>query len=209
MPRKPKKGYFVRGEFVAAGSARDLELKQALRGSDAPSRTELKRESEAAQQLGESLLSLRADLLTALNLPDKLTLALQDARRITDFEGRRRQMQFIGKLMRQLEPDGLAAARAALELQHQGLQHDTDLLHQAETWREQLVRDDGALPRWLAEHPDTDVQSLRALVRQARKDLQAGAPGSAPRQGRAYRDLFRQLRAQLSSEPLPSNPVEP
>ena len=72
MSRKPKKGYFVSGQFVAEGSELDLELKRELKGSDAPSRTELKRESAELQKLGEDLLDLRADLMARLTLPDKL-----------------------------------------------------------------------------------------------------------------------------------------
>ena len=96
MSRKPKRGYYVRGQFVAEGSELDLELTRQAKGDTDTSKTDLKRESAALQDLGEALLTLRADLLAPLPLPDKLTDALQDAKRITDFEGRRRQMQFIG-----------------------------------------------------------------------------------------------------------------
>src|SRR5450830_152613 len=104
MSRKLKKGYFVRGEFIAEGSERDIELKAELKGADDQSRTDLKRESTELQKLGEALLTLRADLLERLPLSDKFRDAIADAKRITNFEGKRRQMQFIGKLMRQLAP---------------------------------------------------------------------------------------------------------
>src|SRR5688572_677334 len=110
MSRKPKKGYYVRGEFVAEGSELDLELKAELKGTTESSKTDLKRESTEQQQLGEDLLTLRADLLERLGLPEKLQDALAEAKRITNFEGKRRQMQFIGKLMRKLEPEVLEAA---------------------------------------------------------------------------------------------------
>ncbi len=118
MSRKPKKGYYVKGQFVAEGSELDLELKRELRGDTDVSRTDLKRESTELQKLGESLLNLRADLLAKLELPDKLLEAMAEAKRITNFEGKRRQMQFVGKLMRQLDPAVLDAARAALVEQH-------------------------------------------------------------------------------------------
>ncbi|MGB7646809.1 MAG: ribosome biogenesis factor YjgA, partial [Pseudomonas fluorescens] len=102
MSRKLKKGYFVRGEFVAEGSERDLELKAELKGTDDQSRTDLKRESTELQKLGEALLTLRVDLLERLELSDKFKDAIADAKRITNFEGKRRQMQYIGKLMRLL-----------------------------------------------------------------------------------------------------------
>jgi ribosome-associated protein len=102
MSRKPKKGYFVRGQFVAEGSELDLQLKAELKGTDV-SRTDLKKESAELQKLGESLVTLRADLLTGLALSEKLVDALAEAGRITNFEGKRRQMQFVGKLMRGLD----------------------------------------------------------------------------------------------------------
>ena len=202
MSRKPKKGYFVRGQFVAEGSELDLELKRELKGGDEPSKTELKRESTELQALGEDLLTLRADLMARLDLSDKLVDALADARRITNFEGRRRQMQFIGKLMRKIEPHTLDAIRAALEEQRMGSATETLALHQAEQWRDRLIAHEDAFGLWMDEYPGTDTQQLRALVRQARKD--AGPPdrdavsrGLAPRHGRAYRELFQMIKAQL------------
>src|SRR6185369_17890544 len=87
MPRKPKKGYFVRGQFIAEGSEEDLALKAELKGTDEASKTDLKRESTELQKLGEALLTLRADLMDGLALPDQLVEAVNQARRITDFEG--------------------------------------------------------------------------------------------------------------------------
>jgi ribosome-associated protein len=202
MSRKPKKGYYVRGHFVAEGSELDLELKAELKGTTESSKTDLKRESEELQKLGEELMHLRADLLAPLGLPDKLLDAMAEARRITNFEGKRRQMQFVGKLMRKLEDETLQAARAALQEQRSGSAADTLALHQAEQWRDALIADDEALTRWLAEFPGTDSQQLRALVRQARKDARpadaaAVSQGLAPRQGRAYREVFQFVKEQL------------
>ena len=141
MSRKLKKGYFVRGEFVAEGSERDLELKRELKGTDEQSRTDLKRESTELQKLGEDLLTLRADLMARLDLSEKLKDAVIEARRITNFEGKRRQMQFIGKLMRLLDPAALEAVRTALHEQNYGSAQDNLALHLAETWRDRLVAD--------------------------------------------------------------------
>ena len=204
MSRKPKKGYFVRGQFVAEGSELDLELKRELKGGDQPSKTDLKRESDQLQALGEQLLGLRPDLFKPLPLPEKLADALAEAKRITNFEGKRRQMQFIGKLMRLLEPEVLEAVRQALEVQRLGHARDADALHLAEEWRERLIASDEAVQDWMAQHPGTDSQQLRALVRQARKDAvpasnAAVSQGLAPRQGRAYRELFQTLKATLAT----------
>jgi ribosome-associated protein len=198
MSRKPKKGYFVRGQFVAEGSALDLELKAELKGTDGASRTDMKRESDALQELGEELLTLRADRLAQLGLPDKLNDALAELRRITNFEGRRRQAQFVGKLMRKLDDETVDQARAALAEQRRGPAREAALLHHTEQWRTLLLEGDEALARWMAQYPETDAQQLRSLVRQARKDAVPEKPGLAPRHGRAYREIFQLLREQLN-----------
>ncbi len=198
MSRKPKKGYYVRGEFVAEGSELDLELKRELKGTDEASRTDLKRESTELQKLGEDLLTLRASLFEALPLGEKLSDAVLEAKRISNFEGKRRQMQFIGKLMRKLDEPTLDAVRTALAEQNSTPAAETAALHEAERWRDRLVADDDALGGWIETHPGTDAQQLRALVRQARKDIKAGPPGEAPRQGKAYRDVFQLVRQQLA-----------
>jgi ribosome-associated protein len=209
MSRKLKKGYFVRGEFVAEGSERDIELKAELKGTDDQSRTDLKRESTELQKLGSDLLGLRADLLARLALSDKLKDALADAKRITNFEGKRRQMQFIGKLMRLIEPEVLVEVRAALDEQANGSAAENLALHQAELWRDRLLADDEAAGQWIAQYPSTDTQQLRALVRQARKDAIPEKPGAAVRHGRAYREIFQLVREALSAIPDPDASIHP
>ena len=206
MSRKLKKGYFVKGQFVAEGSELDIQLKAELKGTPDASRTDLKRESDALQDLGKELLSLRADLFERVGLPEKLVDALAEAKRITNFEGKRRQMQYVGKIMRKLDPELVQAARQALEEQHKGSADVKLTLHLAEQWRDRLIADDEALAPWMAEHPDTDTQQLRALIRQARKyappaDKAAVSQGLAPRKGRAYRDLFQLVREHMGDVP--------
>jgi len=200
MSRKLKKGYFVKGQFVAEGSELDLEYKRELKGTDDATRTDLKRESTELQKLGEDLLTLRVELMTRLALPEKLTEAVAEAKRISNFEGKRRQMQFIGKLMRKLEATQLDGIRTALIEQHTPSALETQTLHQAEMWRDRLVNEDDALGQWITLSPSTDSQQLRALVRQARKDAKPEKPGAAVRHGRAYRDIFQIVRAQLLGE---------
>ncbi|MDR2852512.1 MAG: DUF615 domain-containing protein [Burkholderiaceae bacterium] len=208
MSRKPAKGYFVRGHFVAEGSELDLELKRELKGAEL-SKTELKRESAALQALGQSLLGLRPALFEPLALGEKLREAIDAARRISNFEGRRRQMQYIGKLMRTLEPDVIEAIRWAIDAQARGPAQETAALHEAEHWRDRLIADASALGEWIERHPATDAQQLRALVRQARKDIKTdAAPGQALRQGRAYREIFQIVRAQLLSLPTAHGDVQ-
>jgi ribosome-associated protein len=196
MGKHFKKGYWVKGQFVAEGSEMDMLLKNA----DIPSKSDLKRESEDLQKLGEDLLTLRADLYAKLDLPENLHQAIEDAKRITAHEGKRRQMQYIGKLMRKVDAEPI---RAALDAQRMGSASETLALHEAEAWRDQLIADDEAFQTWVQAHPSTDTQQLRALIRQARKDQQAAAKtpaGQTPRHGRAYREIFQLVRDALAAQ---------
>lgn len=154
-----------------------------------PSRTQQKKESEALQALGLELLALPDSRLDAIGLPDNLRQALRDGKKITANGGKRRQMQYIGKLMRQVDAEPLREAVAAFKLGHS---HDQLRLHQLEALRERLIADDEALQTLVSEHPGVDVQQLRSLVRSARKD--AAAQPEA-RSGRGYRELFQFLKA--------------
>ncbi len=206
MSRKPKKGYFVRGQFVAEGSELDLELKAELKGTEGLSRTDRKKDSDDRQDLGVELLTLRSELMERLSaqghITDQLREALVEARRITNFEGKRRQMQYVGKLMRKLSEDAVDAVKDALNEQRMGSTKDTLALHLAESWRDRLMAEDSALQDWMNEYPSTDSQQLRALVRQARKDdvtTKADiAKGLLPRQSRSYRDIFQLIKEQLN-----------
>ncbi len=188
---KAIKGYWSNGRFV-----KPEEI--ALEEVGPPSKTQLKAEADEKQALGEALLTLRADLMARLDLPDKLLDALKEAKRITNFEGRRRQMQFIGKLMRPLDTEPI---RAAIDEQANGSADLTLALHLAEQWRDKLITSDDALSEWLTEYPDTDSQQLRALIRQARKDAKPEKPGEAPRHGKSYREIFQMVRQAMAQEP--------
>lgn len=186
---KAIKGYWSNGRFV-----KPEEI--ALEDKGPPSKTQLKAEADDKQALGEALLTLRADLMARLDLPDKLLDAIADAKKITNFEGRRRQMQFIGKLMRPLDAEPI---RDAINEQLSGSAELTLQLHLAEQWRDKLVADDDALGAWLVEYPATDAQQLRALIRQARKDYKPEKPGEAARQGKSYREIFQLVKQQMSA----------
>jgi ribosome-associated protein len=154
------------------------------------------------------LLTLRADLLAKLPLSDKLVDAILEAKRITNFEGRRRQLQFVGKLMRRLETNVLEQVRSALNEQNNGSAAENLLLHQAEQWRERMMADDQAVSDWIDQHPETDTQHLRALVRQARKEAVPEKAGAAVRHGRTYRDIYQLLRDALNDVPEPPAPLD-
>jgi ribosome-associated protein len=161
-----------------------------------PSKTQKKRESHVLQSLGEDLLTLPADRLAPLGLPEILLDAVKAAKKITAHEGRRRQMQYIGKLMRNVDAEPIREAVAAFKLGHA---KDSLALHQSERWRERLLAEDGALQEFIEQHAGIDVQQLRSLVRAARKDA---ALEPEKRSGRAYRELFQFIKAeQLRAEP--------
>lgn len=157
---------------------------------DRPSKSQKKREMHDLQSLGEDLLTLPADRIATLALPEILLDALRAARKITAHEGRRRQMQYIGRLMRQVDPEPIREAVAAFKLGHA---KDSLALHESERWRTRLLAEDEALQAFIAEHAGIDVQQLRSLVRAARKDA-AGAPEQ--RNGRAFRELFQFIKAE-------------
>jgi ribosome-associated protein len=165
-----------------------------------PSKSQRKRESTAAQDLGAQLVQLTTARLQALTLPESLREALLTYRNTRTHEGRRRQMQYIGKLMRHVDTAPLAEAVAESRL---GSARATLALHRAEKWREDLVADDDAVTRWIAEHPGCDAQHFRNLVRRARLEHQErpaeAAAGEGLRQGKAWRELFRAIRSSLDA----------
>ena len=161
--------------------------------NDRPSKTALKREAHEQQTLGEALAALSEARLAALDMPEALRDALREYQRTKSHEGRRRQRQLIGKLMRHADLAPLQEAVAQAQL---GRAHDSLALHRAEHWRVELVAGDDALTRWLAEHPATDAQQLRTLIRNARKE--AALPPEQ-RHGRAWRELFQFIKPALAA----------
>ena len=167
---------------AAAAAAESLERLQR------PSKTRRKADSHELQTLGASLVELGDERLLALGLPEPLRDAIAAYRRIRTHEAKRRQMQLIGKLMRTADVD---TARRAVEERELGRAQDSLALHQAERWRAELLADDEAMTRFATAHAGADTQRLRALVRNARKDVSL-APEQ--RSGRAFRELFQFVR---------------
>jgi ribosome-associated protein len=157
-----------------------------------PSKTQLKQQMHELQQLGESLAGLPAERLSALPLPERLRDAIAEFKRTRSHEGRRRQLQFIGKLMRAVDAEPLLAAVATDRL---GPALHALQLHEAERWRLELVNDDEAIARWSNAHPDSDAQRLHALVQAARRE---GPLSVGQRQGRAWRELFQFVKLNLA-----------
>lgn len=158
-----------------------------------PSKTRRKRQMHQLQRLGQELTELPAQRLQELDLPERLREAITEFKRTRSHEGRRRQLQFIGKLMREVDD---APLRAAVDAEHLAPAAAALQLHEAERWRLELVNDDSAAERWSHAHPAGDLQRLRALVQAARHE--AGLP-PGQRHGRAWRDLFRFVRGHLDA----------
>ena len=149
------------------------------------SRTKKKLQVEELQKLGAALIALPAVTLDALALPVELLSAVRDAQRITSHEALRRQVQFIGKVMRRIDPEPVRAAVAAIAGQSAATRARQKRLEQ---WRERLIADDAALTEFASEHAAADLQAMRTLIRNARKEIAESKPP------RAQRELFRVLR---------------
>ncbi len=158
-------------------------------GFDRPSKSQLKKDMHELQSLGEALVALPENRVVDLPMSDQLRDAVAEYKRTRSHEGRRRQMQYIGKLMRRNDVEPIREAVTAMQL---GQAKDSLALHEAERWRVELIASDDALTRWTADHPSCDLQQLRSLIRAARKDA-AGTPEQ--RNGRAYRELFQFIKS--------------
>ena len=157
-------------------------------GYDRPSKSQLKREMHALQELGEALIALPKDALKRMPMPEALDDAVREARRITDHEGKRRQVQYVGRVMRSLLDEETAALRTALDSYNGINKAETARLHWIERTREKLLADDAALTEFIRQHPAVDPQEGRTLIRNARKEAQQGKPP------RYFRELFQWIK---------------
>jgi ribosome-associated protein len=156
-----------------------------------PSKTRRKKEMLALQDLGAQLVELNAQQLETMQLPEPLLAAVLETKRLSKHEARRRQLQYIGRLMRDIDA---APIRDRLgQWRGQGREH-TAQLHAIERWRDELLAADPALQRFLDEHPGADSQKLRALIRNARREQSAALPP------KCFRELFRALRETIDKE---------
>ena len=152
---------------------------------DAPSKSQRKREMDALQVLGSALTELSNETLRSLSLPEDLLAALLEYRRLKAHGAQRRQRQYIGRIMRSVDPEPIRARLAIMRGESD--QHNA-WLHRLEHLRERLLADDSVLAEFITSHPHSDAQTLRTLLRNARKEqLENKAP-------KAYRQIFQQLK---------------
>ncbi|SHH54808.1 ribosome biogenesis factor YjgA [Pollutimonas bauzanensis] len=163
-------------------------------GYDRPSKSQVKRDMLALQDLGKQLVELSTDRLKQLPLSEKLYDAVRQAQRTTSREGLRRQIHYVGKLMRDADAD---AIRTQLDIWENGSREQTRAMHRLEALRDLLLKDDEALTGLLDAYPGADIQHLRTLIRASRKEAQSNAAlhaGQDP-QRKHYRALFQAIKA--------------
>jgi ribosome-associated protein len=156
------------------------------------SKTRRKKEMHELQALGAALVELPESQIASLRIGDELREAVLEAKRIDSHEARRRQLQYIGRLMREVDP---APIRAQLDALTGHSAQEAARHRRLEALRERLLADDGALTVYIAEHAGADLQELRTLIRNARREQKEGRPP------RAYRELFRLLKSLEAGTP--------
>lgn len=153
-----------------------------------PSKTQRKQEMHALQEMGEQLVEFDTKQLNELALPEILMSAIMEAKLIRKHGARRRQMQYIGKLMRKIDvtpfQDKLASWR-------NGTQEHIAWLHQLEHWRTRLLADNQAFTELAQKYPTADIPHLRRLVRNAHKEKKAEKPP------KSFRAIFRELQTAI------------
>ncbi|MHB1083600.1 MAG: ribosome biogenesis factor YjgA [Thiobacillus sp.] len=158
---------------------------------DGPSKSQQKRDVEALQVLGEELVKLPDSQFKRMDLPENLRIAVADCRKITQNGALRRQKQYIGKLMRSVDP---APIQAQIDVFNGASVAETAKLHQAEKWRDKLIADDQALTIFLNAYPDTDVTHLRQIIRNARDEAKLNKPP------KSFREIFRVIREAMQAK---------
>lgn len=151
-----------------------------------PSKSQEKRDCDALKKLGDELVTIKQEDLDTMSLPDTLLGALREARKIQSRSGLKRQRQYIGKIMRQIDSDEIK--KQLEQIRHK---HDTNTVQfrKIEQWRDRLLLDDKtALSEIIDTHPEIDRQHINQLIRQAKREQQQEKPPAAARK------LFKYLR---------------
>ena len=156
-----------------------------------PSKTQLKKQMHDLQALGAELVELNEQQLASVDLPERLLDAVKAARSMTKFGARRRQLQYIGKLMRDVDPDPI---RSRLDAWKSASRAQTMRLHLLERWRTRLIEEPDAVTAFTREYPRADTARLRLLVRNTHRERDAQ---QAPR---SYRALFQLLNETIEPE---------
>ena len=154
-----------------------------------PSKSQLKREMTALQKLGEALVDAPRDRVKKVPMPEDVLEAILECQQITSHEGRRRQLQFVGKKMRTLSEEEAAIIQKTVDGWRGTSKSEAAALHAIERQRERLLANDNGLTDLCAQHPTLNVQQLRTLIRNARKEQAENKPP------KAYREIFQILKS--------------
>jgi ribosome-associated protein len=161
-----------------------------------PSKSQLKRDMTALQKLGAELIAESRDRVKRVPMPEDVRDAILECQLIKDHEGRRRQLQYVGKKMRTLDEAELALIQNTIDSWKGLSKAGTAAMHALERRRERLLADDNVLTELLTQHPQLDAQQVRAMIRNARKEQAENKPP------KAYREIFqllKQLQAKTSA----------
>ena len=159
-----------------------------------PSKTKAKEESDSLQELGKRLVGVGNDRLKKLDIPETLADAVREAKRISSFGALRRQMQYIGKLMRDVDIEPIQEMLDELD----GVSNKANArFHALEKQREKLLADESIITALKNEHPDLDVSALRTLRRNALKEQAENKP---PKAYRAIFQLLKSLQEETATE---------
>ncbi|MCG7575622.1 MULTISPECIES: ribosome biogenesis factor YjgA [unclassified Halomonas] len=155
-----------------------------------PSKSQLKREMHALQALGETLIAMNSTERSRFPLSDDMLRAIDETARIRSHEGRRRHMQYVGKLIRKEDLTAIQGVFDAIEQEKEQRDH---AFHRLEKWRDRMIDEgDDAVDLFMVDYPNADRQALRQLVRNARKEREQGKPPTSSRK------LFKHLRETLA-----------
>ena len=156
---------------------------------EGPSKSQIKREMKALQEIGAKLLTLNADQIKQLPLSDEMLAAIDESRRIRSHEAQRRHLQYIGKIMRREDTEAISEKIALFDTTSDAYNRQ---FHMLEHWRDRLIAEgDSALNALIEEKPETDRQMMRQLIRTAQKELKNEKPPAAARKiFRAFREIF-------------------
>lgn len=160
-------------------------LASKLNADEPISKTRLKAEADAQQELGVRLTELPKDKLLKLDLPDAVLTAVLETKKITANGAIRRHRQYLGRLMREIDNAPILEQLARWDGKHTA---ENAYFHGLERWRDRLIADSNALSEFIALHPTTDIQQLRTLIRNAQKELAANKPP------KSSREIFKILR---------------
>jgi ribosome-associated protein len=156
-----------------------------------PSKTKLKNEAEAQQALGVRLCELSKEKLLKLDLPESVYAAVLESKKITANGAIRRHRQYLGRLMREIDTAPIEEQLAKWDGKNQ---EENAKFHQLERWRERMIKDMKVLDEFIALYPQTDIQQMRTLIRNAQKEMLANKPP------KSSREIFKLLREMTENE---------